>query len=186
MKLVVGITGASGSNLGFKFLDLLPDDVKAFVVVSKGAKVAFKNENSESFTKLEKKENIEFFSNNDLTAPIASGSFKTDKMIILPCSMNTLAKCAYGIADNLVTRAFNVALKEKREIILAPREMPFSVIALENMTKLANFGVTISPPILGYYSENDSIDKMENFLIGKWFDTLGIENNLYKRWKSDE
>lgn len=186
MRLVVGITGASGSNLGFKFLEYLPDNVEAFVVVSKGAKLSYKLENKQSFSQLKEKKNITFFSNSNLAASISSGSFKTDKMIILPCSMNTLAKCTYGIADNLITRAFNVALKEKREIVIAPREMPFSIIALENMTKLAQMGVTISPPILGYYSDSSSIEEMEKFIIGKWFDILGIENNLYKRWKSDE
>ena len=100
--------------------------------------------------------------------------------------MNTLAKCAHGLADNLITRAFSVAIKEKRDAVLVPREMPFSVIALKNMTKLAKIGVTISPPILGYYSNTASIDEMENFIIGKWFDILNIENSLYKRWKDDE
>lgn len=186
MKLVVGITGASGSNLGLKFLELLPNDVQAYVVISKSAKIAMKLENESSFKSVKDKENIKFFDNNDIAAPIASGSFKVDKMIIIPCSMNTLAKCACGIADNLVTRAFNVSIKERREVVLAPREMPFSIIALKNMTKLAKIGVTISPPILGYYSKSSSIDEMENFIIGKWYDILGIENNLYERWKSDE
>ena len=186
MKLVIGITGASGSNLALKFLKLLPDDIQAYVAISKSAKVAFKHENDSSFEEIKNKNNITIFNNNDIAAPIASGSFKTDKMIILPCSMNTLAKCAHGMADNLITRAFSVAIKENRHTVLVPREMPFSVIALKNMTKLAKIGVTISPPILGYYSDNTSIDEMENFIIGKWYDILGIENNLYKRWKDDE
>lgn len=186
MKLVVGITGASGSSLALKFLKLLPEDIEAFVVISKSAKVAFKHENNSTFKEIQNQKNIKFFSNNDISAPIASGSFKTDKMIILPCSMNTLAKCTYGLADNLITRAFSVAIKEKRETVLVPREMPFSVIALKNMTKLAKIGVTISPPILGYYSNCSSIDEMENFIIGKWYDILGIENSLYKRWKDNE
>lgn len=186
MRLVVGITGASGSNLALKFLKLLPENIDAFVVISSSAKVAFKHENNSTFEELQNKKNIKFFSNKDISAPIASGSFKTDKMIILPCSMNTLAKCAHGLADNLITRAFSVAIKEKRETVLVPREMPFSVIALKNMTKLAKIGVTISPPILGYYSNSTSIDEMENFIIGKWYDILNIENSLYKRWKEDE
>ncbi len=97
--------------------------------------------------------------------------------------MNTLAKCAIGISDNLITRAFTVMIKEKREIVLAPREMPLSSIALENMLKLSNLGVTIAPPTLAYYSNQSSLEQMEDFMIGKWYDLLKIEHNLYKRWK---
>ena len=97
--------------------------------------------------------------------------------------MNTLAKCSVGISDSLITRAFTVMLKENREIILAPREMPFNSIALENMLKLSKLGITIAPPILGYYSSQQTLEEMENFLIGKWFDLLKIDNNLYERWK---
>jgi len=186
LKLVIGITGSSGANLGLKFIKLLPQNIEAFVVISKSAKIALKYENNSSFKEIQNNKNIKIFNNNDIAAPIASGSFKTDKMIIVPCSMNTLAKCTYGLADNLITRAFAVAIKEKRETVIVPREMPFSIIALENMTKLANIGVTISPPVLAYYSNNTTIDEMENFIIGKWYDSLGIENNLYKRWKDDE
>jgi 4-hydroxy-3-polyprenylbenzoate decarboxylase len=127
--------------------------------------------------------NITVLKDNDIGASIASGSFKVDKMIIIPCSMNTLAKCSVGIADSLITRAFTVMLKEKREIIIAPREMPFNQIALENMLKLSKLGVTIAPPILGYYSSQATLEDMESFLIGKWFDLLKIDNNFYKRWE---
>ncbi len=186
MRLVIAISGASGVNLGIKFLELLPQNIQAFVVISQSAKIALKYENNLAFEKLINQKNIKLFENSDIAAPIASGSFKIDKMAIIPCSMNTLAKCAYGFADNLITRAFAVSLKEKREVLLAPREMPFSQIPLENMTKLSSLGVIISPPILGYYSNNTTIDAMENFIIGKWYDSLGIENSLYKRWKEDE
>ena len=104
-------------------------------------------------------------------------------MIILPCSMNTLAKCAVGISDSLITRAFTVMLKEKRDIIVAPREMPLNSIVLKNMLTLSKLGVVIAPPILGFYSAQQSLEDMENFLIGKWLDLLKIDNNLYKRWE---
>jgi len=97
--------------------------------------------------------------------------------------MNTLAKIAYGISDNLLTRSAAVMLKEKRPLLLAPREMPFSPIALENMHKLSIIGVHIAPPILGYYAAIETLEDMENFLIGKWFDLLGIEHTLFKRWE---
>jgi 4-hydroxy-3-polyprenylbenzoate decarboxylase len=97
--------------------------------------------------------------------------------------MNTLAKCAVGISDSLITRAFTVMLKEKREIIIAPREMPLNSIVLKNMLTLSKLGVVIAPPILGFYSAQQTLEDMENFLIGKWFDLLKIDNNLYKRWE---
>ena len=184
MKITVAISGASGSNLGVNFVKKIPKDIEVFVVFSKSAKIALKLETGMSIGKLfEECENVTIFQDSNIGASIASGSFKVDKMIILPCSMNTLAKCAVGISDSLITRAFTVMLKEKRDIILAPREMPFSSIALENMLKLSNLGVTIAPPVLGYYSAQQSLEDMENFLIGKWFDLLKIDNNLYKRWE---
>lgn len=184
MKLVVAITGASGSRLGVKLLQNLPSYVEAYVVISKSAKKALKlEENINIKTLLEDRKNIHFFKENQIEAPISSGSFQTDKMIVVPCSMSTLAKFAVGISDNLITRAFTVMLKEKRDVVVAPREMPLSSIALENMLKLSNLGVTIAPPVIGYYSKQQSLEQMENFLIGKWFDLLKIEHNLYERWK---
>lgn len=184
MKLVVAITGASGARLGLKLIQNLPENVEAFVVVSKSAKKSLKLEENIDIKNLFKEnKKIHFFKESQIEAPISSGSFKTDKMIILPCSMSTLAKCAVGISDNLITRAFTVMLKEKREIILAPREMPLSSIALENMLKLSNQGVTIAPPVIGYYSKQQTLEQMENFLIGKWLDLLKIDHNLYERWK---
>ena len=185
MKLIIAITGASGVNLGLKFIELLPSSIKAYVVLSSSAKKALKYENNQDYKQLFKAKNIRLFKDKDIAAPIASGSFKTDKMIIVPCSMNTLAKCAYGISDSLITRAFTVMLKEKREIVIAPRELPFSTIALENMLKLSTLNVTIAPPVLGYYSQQSSLEDMEKFLIGKWFDLLKIDNTLYKRWKQE-
>lgn len=184
MRITVAISGASGSNLGVKFIKQIPKNIKVFVVFSKSAKTALKLENNISTNKLfEDYENVTIFKDSNIGASIASGSFKVDKMIILPCSQNTLAKCAVGIADSLITRAFTVMLKEKREVIIAPREMPFNTITLKNMLKLSKLGVTIAPPILGYYSAQQNLEDMEKFLIGKWFDLLKIDNNLYKRWE---
>ncbi|HHD81096.1 MAG TPA: UbiX family flavin prenyltransferase, partial [Campylobacterales bacterium] len=126
---------------------------------------------------------ITLHSNENIGASIASGSFRVDATAIIPCSMNTLAKISCGIADNLVTRVASVALKEQKKLLLAPREMPFSAIALENMLKLSQLNVIIAPPVMGYYSQSDSVDDMERFIIGKWYDSLGIENSLYERWK---
>ncbi|WP_345978405.1 UbiX family flavin prenyltransferase [Sulfurimonas sp. HSL3-2] len=173
-KVVISISGASGAELGLKALKLLPDDIEKHLIVSDHAKVV-----------LDKEQNITFHDDKDIAASIASGSFKVDAMMIIPCSMNTLAKISCGIADNLTTRAAAVMIKEQKKLLLAPREMPFSPIALENMHKLSSLGIIIAPPVMAYYSEQTTLDEMENFMIGKWFDLLGIENSLYKRWKDD-
>ena len=180
MRLVVGITGASGVGLGLRLLDLLPKEIEVYCVLSKSAKIALHLEGQD--ISLPKRSNIIYYDDESIGACIASGSFITDGMIIVPCSMNTLAKCSVGIADTLITRAFSVMLKEKRRVVLAPREMPFNTIHLENMTKLSTLGVIISPPILGYYSNQQSLEEMERFLIGKWFDNLSIDHSLFERW----
>jgi len=171
-KIVIATSGASGVNLGLKALSLLPLNIEKHFIMS---------DNSQTVMRKEMK-NIITHRNEDISASIASGSFGIEAMIIAPCSMNTLAKIACGISDNLITRCAAVMLKEQKKLILAPREMPFSAIALENMHKLASLGVIIAPPVMGYYSEQQTLDEMENFIIGKWFDLLNIENNLYKRW----
>ncbi|HIP13564.1 MAG TPA: UbiX family flavin prenyltransferase [Arcobacter sp.] len=180
MKLVVGITGASGVSLGLKFISLLPKSIEVYAVISSSAKTALAYEQNIS---MPNNSNITFYDDESIGACIASGSFQTDAMIILPCSMNTIAKCTVGIADTLITRAFSVMLKEKRKVVLAPREMPFNTIQLENMTKLSSLGVIIAPPMLGYYSQQQTLEQMEDFIIGKWFDSLDIKHNLYKRWE---
>ena len=169
-KVLVCISGASGVNLGLKLYNLIPPQYERFLVVSDNAKTVF-----------EKEENV--FLNDDISAPPASGSFGIDITFIVPCSMNTLAKIALGIADNLITRSAQVAIKEKKHLIIAPREMPFSEIYLEHMLKLSRFqNVIIAPPVFGYYNNPEKIEDIEMFLIGKWFDLAGIENNLFKRW----
>ncbi len=173
MRLILAITGASGVELAKKFIQKLPNECELYLI---------KSNNSDLVVKHELK-SVEIFENSDISAKIASGSFIVENMMILPTSMNTLAKIAHGIADNLVTRAASVMIKEKRRLILAPREMPFSSIAMENMLKLSRIcNVIIAPPILGYYSDSATLNDMEEFLIGKWFDLLGIEHQLFKRW----
>jgi len=170
-KILVCISGASGVSLGLKLYNLIPSGYERFLVLSDNAKTVF-----------EKEEN--FFLNNNISAPPASGSFGIDITFIVPCSMNTLAKIALGIADNLITRSAQVAIKEKKKLIIAPREMPFSEIYLEHMLKLSRLqNVIIAPPVIGYYHNPQSIEDIEMFLIGKWFDLAGIENKLFKRWE---
>jgi 4-hydroxy-3-polyprenylbenzoate decarboxylase len=171
-KIVVASSGASGVNLGMKILKLLPPEIEKHFIMTQHAEVV-----------LDKELHITMHENENIASSIASGSFGVDAMIIAPCSMNTLAKIACGIADNLVTRCASVIIKERKQLILAPREMPFSAIALENMHKLSMLGVIIAPPIMAYYSKQQTLDDMENFIIGKWFDLLQIQNNLYQRWE---
>jgi len=172
LKLVVAVSGASGVSLAKKFIDYLPKGIDIHLIITKHSKIVASFE-----------ENITIHDNRDISASIASGSFGVDVTVVIPCSMNTLAKISCGIADNLVTRVASVALKERKTLLLAPREMPFSVIALENMQRLSSLGVIISPPVLGYYADIDSLEEMERFIIGKWYDSIGIEHNLYKRWE---
>lgn len=171
-KLIIGISGASGVGLAKRFIKKLPKSVEIFVIPSKSANVVLKKEQNQTILE-----------NKDIGAVTASGSFKCDAMVIIPCSMNTLAKISCGIADNLLTRTASVMLKENRTLLVAPREMPYSTIALENMLKLSKLGVIIAPPIGAYYADIKRLKDMENFFIGKWFDLLGIEHKLFKRWE---
>jgi len=175
LKIVIAISGASGVNLGLKALRLLPNTIEKHFIMTDNSKIV-----------LDEEMDVTIHNNKDIGASIASGSFGIDAMLIAPCSMNTLAKISCGIADNLVTRVASVMIKEQKKLILAPREMPYSAISLENMHKLSTLGIVIAPPVMGYYSKQQTLDDMENFIVGKWFDLLGIENNLYKRWKTDE
>lgn len=170
-KILIAISGASGSSLGIKVLNLIPQNYEKHLILSDSAKiVAFKEEN------------IKLHKNQDISASVASGSFGIDIMMITPCSMNTLAKIANGIEDNLITRSAGVIIKERKILLLGVREMPFSSIHLENMLKLSKIGVIIAPPVIGYYSNQKSLEDMENFIIGKWFDLVHIKHDLYKRW----
>jgi 4-hydroxy-3-polyprenylbenzoate decarboxylase len=171
VRLILAVSGASGVELANRFIESLPKGIELFSIVSDHAK-----------TVIEKERSAEIFSDDDISAKIASGSFKCDAMIILPCSMNTLAKISCGIADNLTTRVASVMIKEHRKLILAPRELPLSAIALENMLKLSRLNVIIAPPVIGYYSNPNSLEDMERFLVGKWYDLLDIKHNLFKRW----
>ncbi len=174
MRLIVAITGASGVGLGKRFVDALPPEIETCLILSDNARTVFEKEHSS--------DTMRIFDNDDIAAPVASGSFRCDAMAIIPTSMNTLAKIACGIADNLTTRAAAVQIKEQRKLLLAPREMPFSPISLENMLKLARLQIIIAPPVPGYYAGIETLEQMEDFMIGKWFDLLGIEHTLFQRW----
>jgi 4-hydroxy-3-polyprenylbenzoate decarboxylase len=170
-KIIVGISGASGVGLGKKFIAAIPGEYEVYAIVS------------ESAEKVSQKElGVTLLNDKDIGACTASGSFGAEAMAIIPCSMNTLAKIACGIADNLITRSASVMIKERKILLLATREMPYSAITLENMYKLSLSNVIIAPPIVAFYANISTLEDMENFLIGRWLDLLGIPNSLYKRW----
>ena len=183
MKILVCVSGASFASLGLDLLrNLSNTNHEIYAIISKNAKLVLQKENSLEFNQNEFK-SVTFFDDDDLSASIASGSFGIEKTIIAPCSVNSLAKIANGICDTLITRAAAVALKEQKKLILGVREMPFSPISLKQMSDLASFGVIIAPPVVANYADCKNLDDMKKFIIGKWLDTLCVENEIYKRWK---
>ena len=125
---------------------------------------------------------ITILNDADLDSPISSGSFGVSATLIIPCSANTLAKIACGISDTLITRATLVALKERKTLLLAPREMPLNAIMLQNMLSLSQMGAIIAPPMLSYYAGSENLTEMEDFMCGKWLDSIGVAHNLFPRW----
>ncbi len=192
---IVAISGASGAIFGLRLVEaLLKDGNKVYLLVSGTAffiintetGVDLAGETEASVNKKVRKhfssDNIQYFEESNLSAPVASGSFVTDGMFVVPCSMKTLSGIANGYANNLIERAADVILKEGRMLTLAPREMPFSAIHLENMLKLARLGVKIAPPVPAFYHKPEDINGIIDFVVGKLLDVSGINNSLFKRW----
>ncbi len=130
-------------------------------------------------------EQIDVYAKDQWTAPPASGSSVADAMVVCPCTMGSLASIASGTSENLIHRAADVIIKERRPLVLVPRETPFSSIHLENMLKLSNIGVTILPPNPGFYQGVNKVDDLVNFVVARILDQLGIDNQLSPRWASD-
>ena len=183
MKLIIAITGASGVIYGKRLLEVLQNKkIETYLVISQAAKKIIKHELGTSEKTLEKLAN-HVHEIDDWSSPIVSGSFKTDGMVIVPCSMKTLAGIANGFAENVILRAADVMLKEKRKLVLVPRETPFNTIHLRNMLDLANQGVIIVPAMPAYYHKPKSIEALVDFVVGRILDVLGIEHNLYRSWQ---
>ena len=181
--VVVGITGASGSVLARGIIDqLLSMDVPVIATASSAARMVWQEEMDESFgAALERWADSGSFTHyavGDLKAPIASGTFPTRGMAVVPCSMATLAAIAHGMSDNLVRRAADVCLKERRPLVLVPRETPLNVIHLENMTSLARLGVTILPPEPPFYLKPRKIDDIVDFITQRILKSLGMTDAL--------
>lgn len=183
MKVVVGISGGSGAIYGVSLLKALKElGVETHLVVSTMGEYVTEHECGVSLEQL-KGLATHYHDNKNFAAPIASGSFKVDKTIIVPCSMKTLSGIANGFSDSLLSRACDVAIKERRPLIIVPRETPLSPIHLENMLKLANMGITIFPPSPGFYNHPETIEDIVLNMTGRLLDMLGIENDLVSRWK---
>ena len=157
-------------------------NIESALVISDLAKVVIESETDYTFEDVIKLSNT-YFDFHDLTASINSGSFKTDGLVIVPCTMKTLSSIANGYGANTITRVADVSLKEKRPTIIVPRETPLRSIHLQNMLTLSQEGATILPAMPGFYSNPKTIDDQINFVVGKILDSLKIENNLFKRWE---
>jgi 4-hydroxy-3-polyprenylbenzoate decarboxylase len=198
---IVALTGASGAIYGIRLVEELlerGDDVEliispsAFLILEEELALKLKGSDVEKAVgRYFKKRGLKagagrgtllYIPYDDITSPLASGSALRHAMVICPCSMGTLARVASGISGNLIERAADCVLKEKGRLVLVPRETPLSPIHLENMLKLARMGVTILPAMPGFYHHPGTVDEMVDFVVGKVLDTLGIENDLFKRW----
>ena len=186
IKIIVGITGSSGVIYGIKLLYFLKkSEIETHIVLSKWAEKNIEIETDESIVEVKKLASFEY-KENDMAASISSGSFKTDGMIIIPCSMKTLASIANGYDDNLISRAASVTIKENRKLVIVPRETPLSQIHLSNMLKLAKIGVTILPAMPGFYHRPKTINDLILHIVGKTLDQFDISNEIFKRWKNNE
>ncbi len=179
MRYLIGITGASGSIYGIRLLEVLQGE-KACVVTAEGRKI-MEYETGKSPDDLSSMADV--YDENDLEAPFSSGSNAFDAVIIAPASMNTIAKIAHGISDNLITRAAAVALKERKRLILLPRETPVNAIQLRNMAGLSELGCDIVLPAPAFYTKPETVEDCVDFVVGRVLDILGIEHRLYPRWK---
>ncbi len=184
MKILLAITGASGVIYGERVLRALSemDDVRTELVISNSGKELIDQELDKDIGELESIADNTYEPNN-MSAPPASGSSLYDAVVVVPCSMSTLSKISTGIADNLITRSASVALKESKKLIIVPRETPLSSISLKCMHDLSLAGAVILPASPGFYSGNDSLEDLVNFIAGKILDNLDLENQMYNRWE---
>ena len=182
MKLIVGITGATGTIFGVRLLELLKDSgVESHLVVSKWGARTLVHETPYTADYVKSLASCSY-SDSDQGAAISSGSFITEGMIVAPCSMRTLAAIAHGQGDNLIHRAADVILKERRKLVLMVRESPLNDIHLENMLKLSRMGVVIIPPVPAFYNHPQTLDDMINHVVMRALDQFGIHIDAATRW----
>lgn len=179
MRILLAITGASGLAYGLRAYEILRQrkDAELFVVVSEGAKTVARYE------KQTLPQGKDIYSEKQMDAPFASGSYPLDAMLIMPCSAKTMAAVAHGYADSLISRAAEVQLKERRKLILVPRETPLSLPQIENMRLITLAGGIILPASPAFYHRPKKLEDMVDFIVGKALDQLGLEHSLYRRWR---
>jgi flavin prenyltransferase len=183
VRLIIGITGATGAPFGVRLLELLRDvaDVETHLVLSKWARSTIELETPYTARQVARLADVNH-GTGDQAAAISSGSFRTDGMIIAPCSMKTLAGIRTGYADNLLLRAADVVLKERRQLVLVPRETPLSEIHLDNMLALARMGAVILPPMPAFYSHPASVADIVDHVAMRVLDQFGIDAAIGRRW----
>ena len=181
-RLIVGITGATGSVFGVRLLEALKAaGVETHLVLSRWGQRTVEHETGLTFADLEARASVVHGSGN-MAATISSGSFRTDGMVICPCTMRTVATIANGNGENLVHRAADVVLKERRRLVIVPRETPLSEIHLENLLKLARMGVAIVPPMPAFYNKPATLDDMVEHIVARVLDQFDIDAAFARRW----
>jgi 4-hydroxy-3-polyprenylbenzoate decarboxylase len=182
-RIIVAITGATGAVYGVRLLEQLRaiPGVETHLVMSDAASLTLHQETGLQRRDLEALAHVTH-KNREIGASIASGSFRTDGMVIAPCSMKTLAAVAHGFSDNLIARAADVILKERRRLVLMVRETPFNLAHLRNMTAVTEMGGIVFPPLPSFYNKPDSIAEMVDHTVSRVIDLLGIDNDLAPRW----
>lgn len=183
MRIIIGITGASGVVYAVRLLETLSNmkSVEVHLVASRTAEKILKLEMGLGMDELKKLADYTY-DIEDLTAPISSGSFHFDSAIIIPCSMKTLAGIASGYSENLLLRVADIALKMKRKLVLVVREAPYNIIHLKNMLKVAEAGGIIMPASPAFYHKPESIDELVNYVVGRVLEIIGVTHNLYPAW----
>ena len=186
-RIVIGISGASGSIYGYTALRALREvgGVETHLVLSGQAKQTIELETDKTAADFERLADV-VYSDADLAASISSGSFITDGMLVIPCSMRSASAIAYSLNSNLLVRAADVCLKERRKLVLVVRETPLHLGHLRTLTQLAEIGATLLPPIPAMYTKPQSIDDIIAHTVGKALDQFGIPNELFLRWRSPE
>jgi polyprenyl P-hydroxybenzoate/phenylacrylic acid decarboxylase-like protein len=187
-RLVVGISGASGAILGIDLLKTMRQEFPSWethLVISEGARLTIAQETSYSIEEVESLA-TKCHSLENVGASIASGTFKTAGMVVVPCSMKTVAGIAHGMSTNLLLRAADVTIKERRKLVLVARESPLSSIHLHNMTTVASVGAIVMPPVLTFYNHPRSIEEMTRHIVGRILDVFDLEIRGFQRWAPEE
>ena len=181
-RVIVGMTGASGAIYGIRLLEALRDEpIEVHLVMSEWARKTIVLETDYRAATVAKLADV-VYPEDDMSAPVGSGSFFADGMIVAPCSMKSLAAIANGLSQNLLHRAADCTLKEQRKLVLLVREAPLSVIHLENMLRVARAGAIVSPPVPAFYARPQSLDEMVDHTFGRLLDHFGIERGMVRRW----